>query len=289
LKVFGAWTNLVDMKAGNTLDTLIQADGRSVVRHYLQDVGSTFGTGALGFREYDEGWEYLYEGAPLLKRLVTLGFAVPRWTTVGYTEQPGIGRFEGEAFDPDGWRPRVPTAAFLRARADDNFWAARRVMAFSDEMIRAIVYTGRYSDPQAEKHLADVLIQRRDKIGRTFLPGVNPVINVALAPDGVLTFENAAVEAGVAKAPAAYSITWAEFDNSTGTAKPIGAPVTVTEMRATPPSRLPSASGTFVKIQISATGGHPSWAAPVDAYFRRTSTGWRLVGFERLPSISHSS
>ena len=56
LKVFGAWTNLVDMKAGNTLDTVVEENGRSVVRHYLQDVGSTFGTGANGPREYDEGW-----------------------------------------------------------------------------------------------------------------------------------------------------------------------------------------------------------------------------------------
>ena len=57
LKVFGAWTNLVDMKAGNTLDAVVTENGRSVVRHYLQDVGSTFGTGANGPREYDEGWE----------------------------------------------------------------------------------------------------------------------------------------------------------------------------------------------------------------------------------------
>ena len=63
LKVFGAWTNLVDMKAGNTLDTVVVENGRSVVRHYLQDVGSTFGTGANGPREYDEGWELLYDGA----------------------------------------------------------------------------------------------------------------------------------------------------------------------------------------------------------------------------------
>ncbi len=62
LKVFGAWTNLVDMKAGNTLDTVVVENGRSVVRHYLQDVGSTFGTGANGPREYDEGWELLYDG-----------------------------------------------------------------------------------------------------------------------------------------------------------------------------------------------------------------------------------
>ena len=77
LKVFGAWTNLVDMKAGNTLDTLVTENGRSVVRHYLQDVGSTFGTGANGPREYDEGWEYLYDGDSTLKRLVTLRLLPP--------------------------------------------------------------------------------------------------------------------------------------------------------------------------------------------------------------------
>ena len=63
-------------------------------------------------------------------------------------------------FDPAGWTPRVPTAAILRARDDDTFWAARRVMAFSDEMIRALVKTGQYSEPQAEALLAKVLIQR---------------------------------------------------------------------------------------------------------------------------------
>jgi hypothetical protein len=53
LQVFGGWTNLVDMKAGNTLDTVVTENGRNVVRHYLQDVGSTFGTGALHPREGD--------------------------------------------------------------------------------------------------------------------------------------------------------------------------------------------------------------------------------------------
>ena len=70
LKVFGAWTNLVDMKAGNTVDTLVTENGRGVVRHYLQDVGSTFGSGANGPHVYDEGWDYLYEGGRVMKKLV---------------------------------------------------------------------------------------------------------------------------------------------------------------------------------------------------------------------------
>ena len=86
LKVFGAWTNLTDMKAGNTLDALVTApDGRGIVRHYLQDVGSTFGTGANAPHDYDEGWEYLFEGDLTWKRLYTLGFFLQPWQTVPTT------------------------------------------------------------------------------------------------------------------------------------------------------------------------------------------------------------
>jgi hypothetical protein len=291
LKVFGAWTNLVDMKAGNTLDTLINDGGKGVVRHYLQDVGSTFGTGANAPRLYDEGWEYLYEGDLVWKRLVTMGFFLQPWQTVQYVENPAIGRFEGTEFDPETWKPRVPTAAFLRARADDTFWAARRVMAFSDDMIRAIAATGQYSDESAARLLADVLIQRRDQIGHAYLDAINPLINFTLDPDGTFTFENVAVVAGVAAEPEkGYSLTWARFDNTTGESVPMGSATLTTALRAQPPAALPSTPGAFVKIQVAAwEPAIPSWAIPVDLYFRRDSTGWSLVGVERLPDGPRST
>ena len=285
LKVFGAWTNLVDMKAGNTLDTLITTNGRGAVRHYLQDVGSTFGTGANAPREYDEGWEYLFEGEHAWKRLYTLGFFLRPWQTVGYVTNPAIGRFEGAQFDPPGWRPRVPTAAFLRARADDTFWAARRVMAFSDDMIRAIAATGQYGDPQAARLLADVLIERRDRIGQVYLNAINPVVNVALAEDGTLTFENAAVNAGVAEAPGGgYVIEWARFDNNTGTISPLGTSTAKPAAgRSEAPAALSSAPGAYIRLEMRAVEPpDPSWGMPVVAYFRRAA-GWRLVGLERMP------
>jgi hypothetical protein len=285
LKVFGAWTNLTDMKAGNTLDTLITVNGHATVRHYLQDVGSTFGTGANAPHEYDEGWEALYDGGRTLKRLLTFGFYLQPWQTADYVKAPAIGRFEGTAFDPAGWTPRVPTAAFLRARGDDTFWAARRVMAFSDEMIRAIVKTGRYSDPGAEKLLGDVLIQRRDKIGRHYLTAINPVVNLALDDGGLLTFENAAVGAGGATAPAGgYEIQWARFDNTTGATTAIGTSTATSAMRTQAPAALPAAPGTYIRIEIRAVQPpDPSWGIPVSAYFTRSAAGWKLVGLERMP------
>jgi hypothetical protein len=283
LKVFGAWTNLVDMKAGNTLDMVIPENGRSVVRHYLQDVGSTFGTGANGQREYDEGWEYLFEGSQALKRLFSFGLVLPRWQTVDYEKHVAIGRFEGDAFEPARWKPRVPTAAFLHARSDDTFWAARRVMAFSDEMIRAVVATAQYSDPAAARHLADVLIKRRDAIGREYLTAINPVTHPAIDDAGSLTFRNAAVDAGVAAAPAGYRADWFVFDNTTSDSRFLGH----TSAVASPlpaPAALTGITGDFIRIALSISGGrNPSWERPVQVYFRRAGGGWRLTGFERLP------
>ena len=283
LKVFGAWTNLTDMKAGNTLDALVTADTRATVRHYLQDVGSTFGTGANAPHDYDEGWEPLFDGGLTLKRLYTLGFYLQPWQTADYVKQPAIGRFEGTEFDPTTWTPRVPTAALLRARPDDTFWAARRVMAFSDEMIRALAKTGQYSDPKAEQLLADVLIQRRDKIGRAYLGAVNPVVNVALDAGGTLTFDNAAVKAGVAPAPpGGYTIQWARFDNNTGEASALGTSNADATGRSAAPASLPSDPGSYIKVEIRAVQpAHASWGVPVQAYFRRDG-GWKLVGFERI-------
>ena len=285
LKVFGAWANLVDMKAGNTLDTLIADNGRNVVRHYLQDVGSTFGTGALGPHDYDEGWEHLVDGGPLWKRLVTVGFYLQPWQIAPYADNDSIGRFEGAYFEPRRWKPRVPTAALRHARGDDTFWAARRVIAFSDEMIRAIAETGRYHDESAARLLADILIQRRDRIAHTYLAAVNPVVNLALGADGVLSFENAAVTATVAAEPSqGYIVHWAAFDNTTGQATALGSPTATTGRQAQAPVALPSSPGSFVNVQIAAAAPeHPSWAVPVEAYFRRDTTGWTLVGLDRLP------
>ena len=112
LRVFGAWTNLTDLKAANTLDTLVTENGQPIVKHYLQDVGSTFGM-CNDLHEWDLSWEYFYEGGPSRKRLFTFGFALSPWQTVDYVEYPSIGKFEGKVVRSRGSggrrRRRPPT------------------------------------------------------------------------------------------------------------------------------------------------------------------------------------
>ena len=284
LKVFGAWTNLVDIKAGNTLDTLIVEDGEARVRHYLQDVGSTFGSGANGPHDWDEGHEYLFEFEHFWKRLVSFGFYLRPWQTAAYEDHVSVGRFEADAFDPEAWRPRTPNGAFLNARDDDTFWAARRVTAFTDEMLRAVVAAGGFSDPAAERHLADMLIARRDRIGAAYLPRINPLVDFTLGPDGVLAFANAAVDAGVADAPGGYRAAWAEYDNDTGESRALGSEVRAAGPRIEAPGALPSRPGAFVRVDVSAADPpRASWTRPVHVYFKRADDGWTLVGLERMP------
>jgi hypothetical protein len=284
LQVFGAWTNLVDVKALNTMDTLITDNGRSRVRHYLLDVGSTFGMGANAAREWAEGYEHLFDQDKALKRLVTFGFYFQPWQTVDYEENRSIGRFEGDQFDPLAWKTRVPAAALLQVRDDDTFWAARRVMSFTDDMIRALVKTGKYSDPAAEKLLAEVLIKRRDKIGQVYFTRINPLVNFSLDSSGVLRFENVAVHAGIVKTHPAYRATWFLFDNAAGSTTPLGETKSSSEQTPAPPG-LPTKEGAYVVAVVRAVEPpFAAWEKPVRLTFRRTSSGWKLVGLERLLS-----
>jgi hypothetical protein len=282
LRVFGAWVNHVDAKAINSLDTLIKEQGRSAVRHNLLDFGSTLGSAGIGPRDRRDGHEYVLETGPMWAALPTFGFLPRPWMSIDYPEYRRLGRFEAAAFVPEDWKPRFPNTAFNYARADDLFWGARRLKALlTDDLIRAAVKAGQYSDPKTEEALAGILIERRDKIAKAWLTPINPIVDVALS-DGALTFRNAAVEHGVAQAPPSYLAVWSRFDNATGTA------TRITETRGgermTAPSGLPSRAGDYLQLDLSAV--EPSikaWAVPVHAWFRRNADGWKLVGFERLP------
>jgi hypothetical protein len=149
-------------------------------------------------------------------------------------------------------------------------------------MIRAAVHTGEYSNPEAEKYLADVLIKRRDKVLSAYLPAVNPIVDPRLDANGRLTFDNAAFAARVASGAATYRASWFRFDNTTGEAQPLSeTQATSTTLNA--PRGLPTGAGSFVGADISVeSDGHPSWRKPVRVYFRRDAGGWKLVGLERL-------
>jgi len=281
-RVFAAWLNHDDSRALNSLDMLQEADGRTFVRHYLFDFGSIMGSGSTRAQAPRAGNEYILEWRPAFLTLATLGFYVRPWALVRYPEVPrSVGRFEADFFDPVTWKPEYPNPAYDNMRPDDAFWAARLVARFSDAAIRAIVAKARYTEPRASEYITKTLIARRDKVLRAWLTAVNPIVNVSLDAGGVLTFQNVAVDAGVARGPVSYELTWLAFDNATGTTKPVGEPVQTGETRATAPGGL-TGSREFVAVAIRTRHAeYPSWQRPATAFFRRDGAGWRTVGLER--------
>ena len=155
----------------------------------------------------------------------------------------------------------MPAAALLRVRADDTLWAALRVMAFTDEHIRAAVKTGQYTDPAAEKLLSDVLIKRRDKIARVYLAKVNPLVKFSLDGIGCVDVRESR-RAGAARRRAqgwlpggVVPFRQRDGDEHSRSAPP---PSRATNACRRPPA-CRKATGVYVKASVSAVDG----AAPL--------------------------
>ena len=281
-RVIAAWLNHDDSRGLNSLDMLEERDGRGFIRHYIFDFGSTLGSGSTVPQVPRAGNEYILEWGPAFKSLATLGLRLRPWMRVRYPDVPkSIGRFEAEFFDPALWRPEYPNPAFDNMRADDAFWAARIVQKFSDEAIRTVVAKARFSEPGAADYMSSTLITRRDKVVATWLTGVNPIVEPRLAANGALSFDNAAVIAGVATPPAAYVFSWSRFDNAAGA--DLGP---MEETRSTRPDTAAPAAilqgADFVSVAIQTVHpDFPRWERPVRIHFRRSADGWEAVGLER--------
>ena len=285
-EVFAAWLNHVDCKALQSMDTLLKKDGKSYVQHNLLDFSSALGSGSIHAHEPWEGYENIYEGGGYIAGdIPTLGFRVEHWRTVDLYKSHAVGIMpkNNDEWKPEEWKPRVSNGAFYRSRPDDKFWAARKILGISEDMIRAAIEAGQFDDPESIVFLTNALVQRRNSIARTYLPAVNPIVDPELSNDLVLKFGNAAVDANVAKAPANYTVTWNRFNNETGDSTRIGSSgSSTTQMKA--PTAVPADEGVYLKLEMSAQDPtYPSWNQPVFAYFHKTGGNWKLVGFERMP------
>lgn len=265
LAIFCAWLGHDDSRAINNLDTVVTEDGVSFVRHYLLDFGSILGSGTQAANSPRSG-AYFFTWKGSAAQLATLGLMPPYWAFARYPDYPSIGRFESKVFDPEKWVPEYPNSAFVNRLPDDEFWAAKQVMAFSDADIDTIVSTGRLSSPEAAAWLARCLKERRDKIGKVYFAKVLPfdrfrTENDRLAWDDLSQRHGLGVVAGV-------QVYWARFDNRSGQRTPIdGAAGTV----------IPNEDG-YLAAELS-TSARPK--QHVTVYLRRTAGRTEIVGIDR--------
>jgi hypothetical protein len=148
----------------------------------------------------------------------------------------------------------------LNATDDDTYWAAKIVMSFSVDEIRAIVRTGGLTDPAAEEYLVNTLIERRDKIGRYWLTRKSSFDHFTFE-DGELHFRHLASEFDLAPRPAS-SGEWFVFDPNSEKRWPI-------EGEDAP------GPGQYFLVEITSTEGK------VKVYIGNRNGRLQVVGVER--------
>ncbi len=278
LRLFAAWLNHDDSRSINSLDMYSGEPGEGHVKHYLIDFGSCLGSGSIKKQSRRAGNEYLAEFMPIFKAAVTLGIWDRPWRHIRYPDYPSIGRFEGDYFRPEAWRPEYPNPAFERMLPEDSFWAVRIILRFSDEMIRAVVKTGKITDPEAEDYLVRTLIKRRDRIIRHYLPTVSSLDEFEIVPSGSskeLRFVNLMIKAGISESDL-YECTWYRFDNTTGNLSELDS-ARVTEKTAVP---IPEGNSEYIMVRIHSQGQETGEKHTIDVYLRNQADP-EIAGIER--------
>ncbi|MFZ5802102.1 MAG: hypothetical protein ACOY3K_03195 [Candidatus Omnitrophota bacterium] len=204
LGVFAAWLDNNDARESNTLDMLVEENGKPVLKHYLIDFNSTLGSARGGPKPPTFGYEYFMDYGEAVKAFLTLGFWEKpwqrRWREAGEKPHPSgaVGYFNDARFDPSRYKTQLPYDAFKRLTRADGFWAAKQILAFRDEDIRALVSTGQLSSAEDADYLSKILCQRRDAIARYWLSEAAPLDDFEIR-DGRLVFRDLAVEYGFEK------------------------------------------------------------------------------------------
>jgi hypothetical protein len=272
MAVFAAWLNDTDAKAINTLDSLVEEDGVSYLKHFRIDWGASLGSDSLGPKDIRRGHDYAVDPKSTVFQSFTFGFYLPRWMRVSYPSIRGVGTFDSESFDALHWRPNYPVTPFMLMDDQDAFWAAKHVMAFSDKEIRVIVEAGKYTDPRATDWVTECLIKRRDKIGKAWLSRGLALDNFRVE-QGRLLFDDLAEKYNISP-KREYRVAWASFDNSNG-----GKGTVESDGSWTVPSSAGKRTG-FLSAAIRVPG-EKAPGAEVTVYLRQSGDNWNVVGIDR--------
>jgi len=289
LRLLSAWLNHYDIRPGNTMDTYVEQDGRKFLRHYLLDFGSALGSASFFPKTARMGFSYVWDTREMGKPFLTLGIYQPRWREhPAGVKFPSVGRFESEMFTPHLWKPVLPLVAFDYMDNADAFWAAKLVMSFTEEQVRAAVREGQLSDRQAEEYLVRTLLERQRKVGWYGFSVSRPLdgfrLGKTVGGEQVLLFDDLALKHGFAAPAGTYYV---HTFSRLGEAGYLGRPRSF-RGNSIPLDELmkwagPAADAKAVfTLAIAARRAEPEFEERwVKVYLGREAGGFRLMGWER--------
>ena len=273
LFVISAWLNHSTIRATGTADMVVDEDRVPRIRHYLIDFFGTLGSGYNDVKRAWEGNEPLIDFGNMWRNAIGFGIWSPAWMRERFPAIPAVGRFASATFDPDRWSPTERLAAFENRLPDDEYWGAKQVVAFNDDDIATIVGTGGYTDPAAAAWIVSTLIERRNRIAKTYFRKVLPLDNFRV-DGGTLRFDDLGAAHGAEDGPATYTASWFRFDNDTMSLTPLHA-----ESFVVPRDVRDAEDGRYFAVRIESN--RRSREMNVMVYVRTRAGGQDVVGIER--------
>jgi hypothetical protein len=275
LTVIASFVNDIDIIDNNTLDTYITVGGKSYLKHYLLDFGTSLGSYAFIYMPRRAGHEYAIDWGMIGKRLASLGAYSAPYEGEKLDIRPEVGFIDLKGFDPGRWKAEYPCPAASYLTAADAFWAARIIASFSDEQIGAAVRSARLTDPASTAYLTQALIARRNAVAAYWFGRVSPLTSFEVAGqpgEQLLRFRDLAVEHGLEPAQgSSYEVVVAAT----------GAHLTLAAgEHAVPLARLENLPATPFELRLSAVRAQGRRLPPVRVRLRRGPSGFELMGVE---------
>lgn len=183
LRLMAAWLGHFDIREQNSLDMLVEEEGRRFIRHYQIDFGDSFGSPWADDRLNRRiGHSYYFDAQQVLVDLVSFGGVSRPWHRSWDGSNAGIFLYYGTRdFAPADWRAIYPNPAFSRMTELDGLWLSRILARLTDAHLRAVVAEGRLSDPRSERYLLTTLTARRDAIIEYYLGRLVPIDGIEIA------------------------------------------------------------------------------------------------------------
>lgn len=175
---FFSWLQHTDLREDNTLDAWSE-DPKDPKRHYLVHYLIDFGKamGSMGIIEARKqiGHSHATDLKHMALTLPTLGLWKRPWEDRTRPDVVGVGMIDSKTYSPGTFVTNLPYFPFYDADRFDHFWAAKILVRFTPEQIRAVVEEARYTDPRATEYLAKILVERQQIAAKHWFARVNPL------------------------------------------------------------------------------------------------------------------
>ncbi len=187
-RLLAAWLHHFDAREQNSMDSWKAVDANNPesspgwVKHYYLDTSDCLGS----LWDWDSvsrrmGDTYLLDFQDIGTDFVTFGAIERPWERKKMAKgMEMFGYFHWEEFDPERWRNEYPNPAFSRATEHDNAWMARILSRFDRADLRAIVALGKFTNPEADEFLTEVLERRLQKILDRYLTRLSPLADLRI-------------------------------------------------------------------------------------------------------------